>query len=265
MTTTCPQPPRRFGHFTNPDTGEVYVLMRTYDPVVGTWTTLDLLRFVDGLNMYLAYFVPGGVDQSGFAIELFMPPTPQKCSDLAYWITVNANMGRWINHDAILWEHYMKGSGKEMLLDFKVFDDDKCSAETIMSDAMQTAKNSHGKGLACGESKLISVPVKIGSCKSFTRMINMYSISGTVNVSIKKHCLLGCCVSYSFSAAAELKASDRTDFNANDNFLLLTFGLAGSWEREIHASDALVNACGLGTAFDISGKTSTRTRDTSSC
>lgn len=55
----------RWGYFTNPDTGEVYVLMRTYDPVTGRWTTLDLLRFVDGLNMYLAYFVPNSVDPSG--------------------------------------------------------------------------------------------------------------------------------------------------------------------------------------------------------
>jgi len=68
QTGTTPNPFQwrgRYGYFTNPDTGEVYVLMRTYDPMTGTWTTLDILRFINGINMYLAYFVPNGVDFSG--------------------------------------------------------------------------------------------------------------------------------------------------------------------------------------------------------
>jgi len=55
----------RYGYFLVTDTGEIYVIMRTYDPVAGRWTTLDLLKFVNGMNMYLAYFVPNGVDPSG--------------------------------------------------------------------------------------------------------------------------------------------------------------------------------------------------------
>jgi RHS repeat-associated core domain len=65
----------RYGYFTNPDTGEVYVIMRTYDPVAGRWTTLDVLRFVDGLNMYLAYFLPNGLDPSGRQLVLGSPAT----------------------------------------------------------------------------------------------------------------------------------------------------------------------------------------------
>jgi len=46
--------------------------MRTYDPTTGRWTTPDLLRFVDGMNMYRAYFVPNEIDSSGL--------TPLECS-----------------------------------------------------------------------------------------------------------------------------------------------------------------------------------------
>ena len=55
----------RHGYFANTDTGDIYVIMRTYDPGIGRWTTLDVLRFINGMNMYRAYFVPGGVDPSG--------------------------------------------------------------------------------------------------------------------------------------------------------------------------------------------------------
>jgi RHS repeat-associated core domain len=82
-TGTTPNPLQyrgRYGYFTNPDTGEVYVIMRTYDPVTGRWTTLDILRFVDGLNMYLAYFVPMKADPSGLVpveCSCFWPEPPE--------------------------------------------------------------------------------------------------------------------------------------------------------------------------------------------
>ncbi|MCA9091478.1 MAG: RHS repeat protein, partial [Planctomycetaceae bacterium] len=64
----------RVGYYQNPDTGLVYVIMRTYSPVTGTWTTLDILRFVDGMNMYKAYFVPGGMDPSGLQPDPWSDP-----------------------------------------------------------------------------------------------------------------------------------------------------------------------------------------------
>ncbi|MCA9091304.1 MAG: RHS repeat protein, partial [Planctomycetaceae bacterium] len=64
----------RVGYYHNADTGLVYVIMRTYSPVTGTWTTLDILRFVDGMNMYKAYFVPGGLDPSGLQPDPWSDP-----------------------------------------------------------------------------------------------------------------------------------------------------------------------------------------------
>ena len=55
----------RVGYYLVTDTGLVYVIMRTYDPVAGGWTTLDVLRFVNGMNMYKAWFVPNRIDPSG--------------------------------------------------------------------------------------------------------------------------------------------------------------------------------------------------------
>ena len=55
------------GYYFNVVTGTFYVFMRTYDPRTGTWTTLDILQFINGMNMYMAVFVPNGVDFSGLA------------------------------------------------------------------------------------------------------------------------------------------------------------------------------------------------------
>ena len=43
----------RWGYYLVTDTGEVYVMMRTYDSRTGRWTTEDILRFINGMNMYL--------------------------------------------------------------------------------------------------------------------------------------------------------------------------------------------------------------------
>jgi len=53
------------GYYTNPATNDIYVRARSYQPVTGRWLSMDPLGFVDGPNLYRAYFVPGGVDPSG--------------------------------------------------------------------------------------------------------------------------------------------------------------------------------------------------------
>ena len=54
-----------WGYCTDPDTGHVYIRARIYIPRQGRWTSVDVLLFVDGPNVYAAYFVPNGVDPSG--------------------------------------------------------------------------------------------------------------------------------------------------------------------------------------------------------
>ena len=54
------------GYYTNEETNDIYVRNRTYEPAMGCWLSADPLGFVDGPNRYRAYFVPGGIDPSGF-------------------------------------------------------------------------------------------------------------------------------------------------------------------------------------------------------
>jgi RHS repeat-associated protein len=53
------------GYYTNPVTNDIYVRARTYQPVTGRWLSRDPLTFVDGPNLYRAYFVPNGLDPDG--------------------------------------------------------------------------------------------------------------------------------------------------------------------------------------------------------
>jgi|GEM_PF-3118366 len=53
------------GYYTNAATNDIYVRARTYQPVTGRWLSMDPLGFVDGPNLYRAYFVPGIVDPNG--------------------------------------------------------------------------------------------------------------------------------------------------------------------------------------------------------
>jgi len=56
------------GYYTNEETDDVYVRARTYEPVMGCWLSADPLGFIDGANLYKAYFVPNGIDPSGLQI-----------------------------------------------------------------------------------------------------------------------------------------------------------------------------------------------------
>jgi len=53
------------GYYTNESTNDIYVRNRSYEPATGRWLTIDPLGFVDGPNVYRAYFIPNGVDPNG--------------------------------------------------------------------------------------------------------------------------------------------------------------------------------------------------------
>ena len=53
------------GYYTNPQTGDIYVRARTYQPSLGIWLSMDPLGFVDGSSLYRAYFVPTVIDPNG--------------------------------------------------------------------------------------------------------------------------------------------------------------------------------------------------------
>ena len=55
------------GYYYDEVSGQYYVRARTYSPTIGRWLSVDPLGFVDGLNRYVAYFVPGRVDPNGMA------------------------------------------------------------------------------------------------------------------------------------------------------------------------------------------------------
>jgi len=62
------------GYYFDEETQGYYVRARYYQPQSGRWMTQDPLGFVDGSNLYLAYFVPNGIDPSGMM-------TKQACED----------------------------------------------------------------------------------------------------------------------------------------------------------------------------------------
>jgi len=55
------------GYYWDEETQDYYVRARYYQPQSGRWMTQDPLMFADGVNLYLAYFVPNGIDPNGMA------------------------------------------------------------------------------------------------------------------------------------------------------------------------------------------------------
>jgi len=61
------------GYYWDEETQDYYVRARYYGSTIGRWSRTDLLDFSDGLNLYLAYFIPNKVDPSGHSICFGMP------------------------------------------------------------------------------------------------------------------------------------------------------------------------------------------------
>jgi RHS repeat-associated protein len=57
-----------WGYYKDETTGLYYVRQRDYQISTGRWTSTDSLLFINGPNLYTAYFVPNGIDPSGLAI-----------------------------------------------------------------------------------------------------------------------------------------------------------------------------------------------------
>jgi RHS repeat-associated protein len=71
------------GYYTNPVTNDIYVRARTYEPATGRWLSKDPLGFIDGPNLYGAYFVPNGSDPSGLVeIERTGRRVEPTCQDI---------------------------------------------------------------------------------------------------------------------------------------------------------------------------------------
>ena len=58
------------GYYTNPVTNDIYVRARTYEPTTGRWLSKDPLGFVDGPNLYGAYWLPCSFDPSGLWVHV---------------------------------------------------------------------------------------------------------------------------------------------------------------------------------------------------
>jgi|GEM_PF-2171931 len=82
------------GYYSNSATGDIYVRARTYEPVIGRWLSMDPLGFVDGPNLYRAYFVPNGVDTTGQ--KLVIPSiNPDKRELIAGWLNQLCPSGKF--------------------------------------------------------------------------------------------------------------------------------------------------------------------------
>ncbi|MEW4526647.1 RHS repeat-associated core domain-containing protein [Maioricimonas sp. JC845] len=68
------------GYYLDSDTDKLYVRARIYSPTIGRWWNIDPVGMLDGLNFFLAYFVPDGIDPSGELTQLpngfFGPSSP---------------------------------------------------------------------------------------------------------------------------------------------------------------------------------------------
>lgn len=65
----------KVGYYWNEETENYYIRARTYQPTIGRWLSTDPLMFVDGVNLYLAYFVPNNIDPSGLQASGHPPGT----------------------------------------------------------------------------------------------------------------------------------------------------------------------------------------------
>ena len=72
-----------YGYYTDTDLGSIYIRRRTYEPETGRWLSEDPIGFVDGTNLYRAFFIPSGIDPSGMLIYLEANAQHQEvCVDL---------------------------------------------------------------------------------------------------------------------------------------------------------------------------------------
>ena len=62
------------GYYWDEETQDYYVRARYYQSTIGRWQSVDPLGFVDGFNLYLAYFIPAGQDVSGTSLLTKCPP-----------------------------------------------------------------------------------------------------------------------------------------------------------------------------------------------
>tara|TARA_R110000868_G_scaffold325463_1_gene586249 strand:+ start:4112 stop:5107 length:996 start_codon:yes stop_codon:yes gene_type:complete len=66
------------GYYWDEEIGNYYVRARIYEPAIGRWISTDPLQFVDGINLYLAYFIPSDSDPSGEQVRRKAPVKPQR-------------------------------------------------------------------------------------------------------------------------------------------------------------------------------------------
>ncbi len=74
------------GYYYDTDTGNFYVRARTYRPTIGRWLSEDPLQFVDGMNVYVPYFVPNSIDPSGMRRRCFNPCEENGCGPKGRWL-----------------------------------------------------------------------------------------------------------------------------------------------------------------------------------
>ena len=65
------------GRYNHPEIGLMYFRSRYYSPQLGQFISRDPLGFVDGMSLYRAYFVPGGLDPSGLWFGSFLSGVAQ--------------------------------------------------------------------------------------------------------------------------------------------------------------------------------------------
>lgn len=67
------------GYYKDQVTGMYYVRARSYRASIGRWLSPDPLLFIDGPNLYVAYFAPNTSDPTGTVIRDFALRNQKAC------------------------------------------------------------------------------------------------------------------------------------------------------------------------------------------
>lgn len=238
------------------DNGLVGVRYRMLDSDVARWSSKDPLIASVPQPAYIYAMNSPAVhsDPLGLIILLGMPASPAKCGLVDYYITLTAEMLRWVTYDKILWDYYKQGSGTPLSLPMNAFDPTGSCRRQIGRQALEAIRSavadmvvSVNSGGKCEATIVRTGSVTTGCVSPITKMINQYRMSAIWTASVTRDCIFGCCAGNTVSFEYHLRAWDITDFNPGDSFMIPYISNGES----VWISDDLVIACDIGKPFTI--------------
>jgi RHS repeat-associated protein len=231
----------------------VYNRARVLHVRLGRFAQRDQLEYVDGLSFYCyaRSNAIGHTDSFGYlpfpGITLDIPANPFKCFVAVAATNQTAILTGPVN--AILWGHYLNGSGHSREMSIYDFDPIGLARMSLMNETISSVRSRTGTYLSqmqCDETRTL----KGRRMRSFTSphmMISSYELEARYEVTLKKVCSSSCCSRLFGRFRYRFTATDRTDFNNNSwDWYPAALGL-----MPYKIYDRLIVACGVGRSFDI--------------